>query len=137
MQLLAIVAILYVKILRKALNQAGDGIILRENGAVQRTVMEKTYSVSVLREHGRRAILTSLLLTELGYHSLLLHYNGLFVLSSSSCSMSETLTTCRCYSNLFGSFALHCDQSSSSRLQFCSRGSCLDRLVRVPLRSPL
>ncbi|GAA5840077.1 hypothetical protein JCM5353_008108 [Sporobolomyces roseus] len=46
--LLAIVAILYVKILRTALNQAGDGIILRENGAVQRTVMEKTYSNLVI-----------------------------------------------------------------------------------------
>jgi len=46
-QLLGIAAILYVRVLRKALNQVGDGAILRENATTQRTVMEKTYSVSL------------------------------------------------------------------------------------------
>ncbi|GAA5855963.1 hypothetical protein JCM3766R1_001531 [Sporobolomyces carnicolor] len=42
--LLAVVATLYVGILRKALNEIGDSAALREDGMIHRKIMEKTYS---------------------------------------------------------------------------------------------
>ncbi|GAA5912435.1 uncharacterized protein JCM6883_005668 [Sporobolomyces salmoneus] len=46
--LLATVAALYVRILRRALNEIGDNATVREDGSVHRKIMEKTYNNLVI-----------------------------------------------------------------------------------------